>query len=71
MQHIIGDPDSGMLSLEAHRLALVIAKKTLDENRFKTAQKTMDQTPPSFKIGDSLLQEQTAWQMGPKMEAQI
>ena len=41
-----------MLSLEAHRLALAIAKKTLDENRFKTAQKTMDQTPPSFQIGD-------------------
>ena len=52
MQLFLGDPDSGMLNLEAHRLALAIAKKTLDENRFKTAQKTMDQTPPSFKIGD-------------------
>ena len=52
MQHFLGDPDSGMLNLEAHRLALAIAKKTLDENRFKTAQKTMDQTPPSFQIGD-------------------
>ena len=41
MQHFLGDPDSGMLSLETHRLALAIAKKTLDENRFKTAQKTM------------------------------
>ena len=41
-----------MLNLEAHRLALAIAKKTLDENRFKTAQKTMDLAPPSFKIGD-------------------
>ena len=41
-----------MLNLEAHRLALPIAKKTLDENRFKTAQKTTDLTPPSFKIGD-------------------
>ena len=48
----LGDPDSGMLNLETHRLALVIAKKTLDENRFKMAQKTMDHTPPSFKIGD-------------------
>ena len=52
MQHFLGDPDSGMLNLEAHRLVLAIAKMTLDENRFKTAQKTMDQTPPSFKIGD-------------------
>ena len=41
MQHFLGDPDSGMLNLETHRLALAIAKKTLDENRFRTAQKTM------------------------------
>ena len=41
-----------MLDLEAQRLAFAIAKKTLDENHFKTAQKTMDRTPPSFKIGD-------------------
>ena len=34
MQCFLGDPDSGMLNLETHRLALVIAKKTLDENRF-------------------------------------
>ena len=52
MQHFLGDPDSGMLNLEAHKLALAIAKKTPDENRFKTAQKTVDRTPPSFKIGD-------------------
>ena len=42
MQHFLGDPDSGMLNLETHRLALAIAKKTLDENRFKMAQKSMD-----------------------------
>ena len=52
MQCFLGDPDSGMLNLETHRLALAIAKETLDENRFKMAQKTMDHTPPSFKIGD-------------------
>ena len=52
MQQFLGDPDSGMLNLEAHRLALAIAKKTLDENCFKITQKTMDRTPPSFKIGD-------------------
>ena len=52
MQQFLGDPDSRMLNLEAHRLALAIAKKTLEENHFKTAQKTMDRTPPSFKIGD-------------------
>ena len=41
-----------MLNLEVHRLALAIAKKTLDENHFRTAQKNMDRQPPSFKIGD-------------------
>ena len=41
-----------MLNLETHRLALAIAKITLDENRFKMAQKTIDHTPLSFKIGD-------------------
>ena len=34
MQCFLGDPDSGMLNLETQRLALAIAKKTLDENRF-------------------------------------
>ena len=34
MQHFLGDPNSGKLHLETHRLALAIAKKTLDENRF-------------------------------------
>ena len=52
MQWFLGDPDSGMFNLEAHSLALGIAKKTLDENHFTTAQKTMDRQPPSFKIGD-------------------
>ena len=35
----MGDPDSGLLNLEAHRLALAITKKTLDENCLRTAQK--------------------------------
>ena len=52
MQWFLGDPDSGMLNVEAHRLALAIAKKTLDTNCFKTAQKTMDRQPPSLMIGD-------------------
>ena len=52
MQLFLGEPDYRMLNLEAHRLTLAIAKKMLDENCFKTAQKTMDRTPPTFKIGD-------------------
>ena len=41
-----------MINLETHRLALAITKKTLDENHFRTAQKTTDRQAPSFKIGD-------------------
>ena len=52
MQQFLGNPESGLLNLEAHCLALAIAKKTLDENHLRTAQKTMDREPPSFKIGD-------------------
>ena len=52
MQQFLRDPDSGMLNLEAHRLTLAIAKKMLDENLFKVVHRTMDRTPPSFKIGD-------------------
>ena len=52
MQCFLGDPDSGIINLEVYRLTLAITKKTLVENCFKTAQKTMDRQPPSFKIGD-------------------
>ena len=52
MQQFLGDPNSGLLNLDAHHLALAIAKKTLDENHYRTAKKTMDRKPPSFNIGD-------------------
>ena len=52
MQQFSGDPDPGMINLEAHGLALAIAKKTLVESYFKPAQKTMDRQPSSFKISD-------------------
>ena len=52
MQQFQGDPQSGLLNLEAHHLALAISKKTLDENCFRTVQITMDREPSSFKIGD-------------------
>ena len=41
-----------MNNLEAHRLVIAIAKKTLDENLFKTTQKTTDSQSLPFKIGD-------------------
>ena len=40
-------PDSGCLDLKSHHLALAIAKKTLDENRFKHTQKTTNYTHPT------------------------
>ena len=52
MQHFLGDPDSGKLHLETHRLALAIAKKTLDENRFTATQKTLVRDNPTFQVGD-------------------
>ena len=42
MQCFHGDPDSKHLNLKMHHLALAIAKKTLDENRFRNTQKATD-----------------------------
>ena len=52
MQCFLGDPDSGKLNLEIHRLALASAKKTLDENRFTATQKMLARDKPAFQIGD-------------------
>ena len=50
MQHFLGDPDSGKLNLEKHRLAQAIAKKTLDKNRFTATQKMLARDKPAFQI---------------------
>ena len=50
MQHFLGDPDSGMLNLKTHRLAL--AKKTLDENRFTATPKMIARDKLAFQVGD-------------------
>ena len=55
MQHFLGDPDSGKLNLETHKLTLAIAKKTLDENRFTTIQRMLARDKPAFQIGRSCL----------------
>ena len=52
MQCFLGDPDSGKLNLETHRLALAIVKKTLDENPFTATQKMLARDKPGFQIGD-------------------
>ena len=44
--------NSGKLNLETHRLALAIAKKTLDENSFTATQKILARDKPAFQIGD-------------------
>ena len=49
IQCFLGDPDSGFLNLEMCHLALTIAKKTLDENRFRNTQKTTDCPTPNFQ----------------------
>ena len=70
MQWFLGDPKSGCLDLESHHLALAIAKETLDENRFKHAQKTMDHTTPNFKVcvREYTSKKQASWKMRSKME---
>ena len=72
MQHFLGDPDSGKLHLETYRLALAIAKKTLDENRFTATQKTVSRGQPNLSNWRScILQKQTTRQMGFEVETQI
>ena len=41
-----------MLNLETHRLALAIAKKKLDGNRFTATQKTMAWDKRAYQVGD-------------------
>ena len=67
IQYFLGDPESGRLDLELHHLALAIAKKTLDENRFKDTKKTTDH--PILKLVTGKLEKQTTWQIGSKMES--
>ena len=51
MQHFLVDHESKELNLEHHHLTLAIVKRTLDENHFRNAQKTMDGKPPSLQLG--------------------
>ena len=46
MQQFLSNPESGWLNFEIYNLSLAMAKKILDENRFKNEQKTRDCTPP-------------------------
>ena len=57
MQQFLGDPESGLFNLEAHCLALAIAKKTLDENCFRNAQKTTERTTIFQDSQQSLFQK--------------
>ena len=50
MQWSLSNLDSTWLNLKLHYLIVAIAKKTLDENRFKNAQKTTDCPAPDFQV---------------------
>ena len=52
LTRFLGNPDSGLLCLDQHRLSLSIAKKYLDDHRFLTAEKMTDRAEPGFKVGD-------------------
>ena len=52
LTRFLGDPDSGLLCLNQHRLSLSIAKKYLDDHRFLTAEKTRDREEPGIKVRD-------------------
>ena len=52
MQWFLSDPDSGHIDFQSHCLALAIAKKTLDENLFKHAQKMINCTPSNLKVSN-------------------
>ena len=74
MQHFLGDPDSGKLNLESHRLALAIAKKTLDENRFTATQKTLARNQPAFQIGDHMYfknKQPGKWDLNGDLDTQL
>ena len=74
MQHFLGDPDSGMLNLEIHRLALAIAKKTLDENRFTATQKMMARDKPAFEIGDCVYfktKQPSKWDLNGDLDTEL
>ena len=47
LARFLGNPDSGLLCLDQHRLSLSIAKKYLDDHRFLTAEKMTEQNQDS------------------------
>ena len=57
------------LDLKSHHLALSIAKKTLDENRFKHAQKTTDHTHLIIKLVTEYILNQATWKWHLKWRA--
>ena len=52
LTRFLGNPNSGLLCLDQHRLSLSIGKKYLDDHRFLTAEKMTDRAEPGFKVGE-------------------
>ena len=70
MHQFLGDPDFGYLDLKSNCLALPIAKKPLDENRFKHVLKATTHTPSNFKVGDRVFpknKQPDKWEQNPDL----
>ena len=50
LARFLGNPDSGLLCLNQHRLSLSIAKKYLDDHRFLTAEKQQTEQNQDLKL---------------------
>ena len=50
MQHFLGDPDSGKLHLETHRLALAIARKHWTKIDLQPPKRLSPETTQPFKL---------------------
>ena len=50
LTRFLGNPDSGLLCLDQHRLSLSIAKKYLDDHRFLTAEKMTGRAEQDSKL---------------------
>ena len=69
LTRFLGDPDSGLLCLDQHRLSLSIAKKYLDDHRFLTAERQQTEQNQDFKLEDT--SKTKPQEMGPQMESRI
>ena len=68
MQHFLDDPKSGCLDCESHHLELVVAKKTLDDNRLNMYKRQQTTHHLILKLVTEYTLKWSTWKMGSKME---